>query len=91
MQFQVSYHAPTDCEIEILDIEADFDARKSELMTDEPDKGREDEERSLEMNWSWSFVVNLGAVVRIAILVSAIIAGGPIVYSIYEKSKKGAK
>ena len=43
------------------------------------------------MNWSWSFVVNLGAVVRIAILVSAIIAGGAIVYSIFEKSKKGAK
>jgi hypothetical protein len=29
---------PTDCEIEILDIEAHLDARKSEPMTDEPDK-----------------------------------------------------
>src|SRR5262249_61582282 len=35
--------------------------------------------------------IEIGAVVRIAILVSAIIAGGAIVYSIYEKSKKGAK
>jgi hypothetical protein len=32
--------APTDCEIEILDIEADIDARKSEPMTDEPTTGR---------------------------------------------------
>jgi hypothetical protein len=30
--------ATTDCEDEILDIEADFDARKSEPMTDEADK-----------------------------------------------------
>jgi hypothetical protein len=28
----------TDCEIEILDIEAHLDARKSGPMTDEPDK-----------------------------------------------------
>lgn len=42
------------------------------------------------MTWSWSFQVNLGAVVIIAILVSAIIAGGAIVYSVYKKSKKGS-
>jgi hypothetical protein len=29
--------APTDCEIEILDIEAHLDARKSESMTDDAD------------------------------------------------------
>jgi len=43
------------------------------------------------MTWHWSLVVNLGAVVRIAILVSAIIAGGAMVYSVYKESKKGAK
>jgi hypothetical protein len=38
--------APTDCEIEILDIEAHLDARKSESMTDEPDKAKKSKKGS---------------------------------------------